>query len=126
MYTVNGEKYEKHRALHLVNVTHHLSGSYMCKVNIFLNKIINTSIFIWRVFISIIRKEAKQNFTLSQGYTMLFKKSFKNMYLGPTISSQKVANVIDFCKEGDFDIFAIVRTRIEDYLLVRWLTQNIV
>ena len=41
------------------------------------------------------------------------------MYLGPTISSQKVANVIDFCKEGDFHIFAIVRTRIEDYLLVR-------
>jgi len=29
MYTVNGEKYEKHRALHLVNVTHHLSGSYV-------------------------------------------------------------------------------------------------
>ena len=59
MYTVNGEKYEKHRALHLVNVTHHLSGSYMCKVNTFLNKIINKSIFIWRVFISIIRKRIR-------------------------------------------------------------------
>jgi len=33
LYTVNGDKYEKHRAFHLVNVTHHLSGSYMCKVS---------------------------------------------------------------------------------------------
>lgn len=41
MYTVNGEKYEKHRALHLVNVTHHLSGSYMCKVSSFLDEDFN-------------------------------------------------------------------------------------
>jgi hypothetical protein len=30
-FTVNTEKYEKHRALHLMNVSRHLSGSYMCK-----------------------------------------------------------------------------------------------
>ncbi|XP_023349218.1 uncharacterized protein LOC111717983 [Eurytemora carolleeae] len=41
LYTVNGEKYEKHRALHLVNVTHHLSGSYMCKVSSFLDEDFN-------------------------------------------------------------------------------------
>jgi len=41
MYTVNGEKYEKHRALHLVNITHHLSGSYMCKVSSFLDEDFN-------------------------------------------------------------------------------------
>jgi len=38
MYTVNGEKYEKHRAIHLVNITHHLSGSYMCKVSSFVDE----------------------------------------------------------------------------------------
>ena len=40
-FTVNTEKYEKHRALHLLNVSRQLSGSYMCKVSSFLDEDFN-------------------------------------------------------------------------------------
>ncbi len=40
-FTVNGDKYEKHRALHLLNVSRQLSGSYMCKVSSFLDEDFN-------------------------------------------------------------------------------------
>jgi len=40
-YTVSGEKYLKHRALHLVNVSRHLTGDYMCKVSSFVDEDFN-------------------------------------------------------------------------------------
>ena len=35
-YTVNNQKFEKHRALHLVNITRQFTGSYMCKVVVYV------------------------------------------------------------------------------------------
>jgi len=40
-YTVNNQKFEKHRALHLVNITRQFTGSYMCKVSSFVDEDFN-------------------------------------------------------------------------------------
>jgi hypothetical protein len=40
-FAINTNKYEKHRALHLLNVTRQHSGSYMCKVSSFLDEDFN-------------------------------------------------------------------------------------